>query len=58
MIETIVGIVALVVAYRIFPWDNSHTGPPDPPLSFLDDEFLNADEKPKGEYYDWAEYER
>lgn len=58
MIETIIGVIALVVAYRIFPWDNSSTGSPDTTFPFPDDECLNDHKKPKGEYYDWAEYER
>lgn len=55
MIEIIVGLIALVVSYHIFPRGNSSNDSQDTILPFLDEEFLNDNKKPKGEYYDWAD---
>lgn len=55
MFEIIVGFIALVVLYRIFPGKNNSTGSNDTILPFLEDDRLDDNKQKKGDYYDWAE---
>lgn len=58
MFEIIVILIALVVSYHIFPKETNSADSQETIFPFLDEKFLNDNNKPSGEYYDWAEYER
>jgi hypothetical protein len=58
MFKIIIIVIALVVSYRIFPRENSSTDSQETINPYLDEEVLNDNKKPKGEYFDWAEFER
>lgn len=55
MFEILVGFIALVVLYRIFPGKRNGTESKETILPFLEDEFLKDKNQPEGEYYDWAD---
>jgi hypothetical protein len=54
MIEIIVGFIALIVSYHIFPRENSSTNSQETIIPFLEDDWLDEKNHPKSDLYDWG----
>jgi hypothetical protein len=55
MIEIIIGFIALVVAYHIFPRKNNSTNSKETIIPFLEDDWRDEKNHSKGEYHDWGD---
>jgi len=55
MIEIIVGLIALIVSYHIYPRKNNSTNSQETIIPFLEDDWQDEKNHPKSDLYDWGD---